>query len=184
MEADWLIHKYNFYLKDGLGDSRAWSRRALLQLQHSTIYLQNSSTRFTTKPAIQKLQLLLLLLCHSPFSGFAYQQAGSRAQKIETNMSAVCTHPNISSINSKQSDSIATLSSLSRRKRASTSRGRSSGSILQNVHHSEAELPGNNTLLFRTGSAPDLQLLWELFSINAFLGASLLLSNLRKEGWD
>lgn len=133
---------------------------------------------------IRKLQLLLLLPCHSPFSGFAYQQAGSRAQKIETNMSAVCAHPNISSINSKQSDSIATLSSSSRRKRASTSRGRSCGSILQTYITAKQRCPGTIHCCLEQEVLPISSCSGNFFSINAFLGASLLLSNLRKEGWD
>lgn len=153
----------------------------------SFIYLLTQRTQQTHLKnvlRIHKLQLLLLLLCHSPFSGFAYQQAGSQAQKIETKMSAMCTHPNISSINSKQSKSIATLSSLSLRKRATTSRDRSGGSNLQTYITVEQSCPGTIHDCFEQEVLLISSCCENFFSINAFLGASLLLSNLRKEGWD
>lgn len=43
------------------------------------------------------------------------------------------------------------------------------------VYHTRADLPGNNTGLYGTGSTLDLQLLFELFSMNACLGGFLAL---------
>lgn len=83
--------------------SQTWSRNALLQQHHSSINLHTTSNRFTTytsTTASVATSVSLTLLWNCILTG------RMPSTENRNTMNVMCSHLNISSINSKQSESI------------------------------------------------------------------------------